>query len=33
MGEAQITKPALNFKALLADPENMILFGDKMQTS
>lgn len=29
MGGAQITNPALNFKATLADPQNMILFGDK----
>lgn len=29
MGGAQITNPALNFKATLAGPQNMILFGDK----
>ena len=29
MGGAQITNPALNFKAMLEDPQNMILFGDK----
>lgn len=29
MGGAQIANPALNFKALLADLQNMILLRDK----
>lgn len=33
MGGAQIANPALNFKAMLADLQNMILLRDKTQAS